>query len=101
MAASKRITSQMSERWIHRNPFATETENGDPPMRSAKLLLALSLSALIGAAGCAEELLEVGPENVTKPGTGKWDSSVEAVFVDMEFDGTLFTTSSFNAQQTI
>jgi hypothetical protein len=71
-------------------------------MRFAKLFSpALAAAALLGAAGCMSEEIEIGPEDVTKPGDGKWDSSVEAVFVDMEFDGTLFATSSFNSQQTI
>jgi hypothetical protein len=64
-------------------------------------ILSAALTALIGAAGCETETLEVAPEDMTKPGEGKWDTSVEALFVDMEFDGTLFASSSFNPQQTI
>jgi hypothetical protein len=69
-------------------------------MRSPALFTA-TLTALLGAAGCATETIEVSPEDMTKPGEGKWDSSVEALFVDMEFDGRLFATSSFNPSQTI
>ncbi|HLU66973.1 MAG TPA: PPC domain-containing protein, partial [Kofleriaceae bacterium] len=68
-------------------------------MRLAKFITP-ALAALV-AAGCAADELEIGPEDVTKPGDGKWDSSVEAVFVDMEFDAVLFTTSSWNPRQTI
>jgi hypothetical protein len=62
---------------------------------------ALTATTLLGSVACETETLEVAPEDMTKPGEGKWDSSVEALFVDMEFDGTLFATSSFNPQQTI
>ena len=66
------------------------------------LMTAALATALLGsAAGCDTESLEVAPEDMTKPGEGKWDSSVEALFVDMEFDGALFATSSFNPSQTI
>jgi hypothetical protein len=62
-----------------------------------------ALIGLIATAGCLadDDLLEVNPEDVTKAGDGKWDSSVEAVFVDMEFDGVLRASSSFNARQQI
>ena len=62
---------------------------------------ALTTMTLLGSMGCDTETLEVAAEDMTKPGEGKWDTSVEALFVDMEFDGTLFATSSFNPQQTI
>ena len=62
---------------------------------------ALATALVGGVAGCDTETLEVAPEDMTKPGEGKWDSSVEALFVDMEFDGALFSTSSFNPSQTI
>lgn len=62
---------------------------------------ALTATTLLAATGCETETLEVAPEDMTKPGEGKWDTSVEALFVDMEFDGTLFASSSFNPQQTI
>ena len=62
---------------------------------------ALTATTLLAATGCETESLEVAPEDMTKPGEGKWDTSVEALFVDMEFDGTLLASSSFNPQQTI
>ena len=62
---------------------------------------ALAATTILGSTGCDTETLEVAPEDMTKPGEGKWDTSVEALFVDMEFDGTLFASSSFNPQQTI
>ena len=62
---------------------------------------ALTATTLLAATGCETETLEVAPEDMTKPGEGKWDTSVEALFVDMEFDGTLLASSSFNPQQTI
>ena len=70
-------------------------------MRPSTKSFALTLALVMGGACAAEEELTPGPEDMTKAGDGKFDSSVEAVFVDMEFDGTLFATSSFNAQQTI
>lgn len=66
-----------------------------------RMMTSAALAALIGAAGCQPDTLDVAAEDMTKPGEGKWDSSVEALFVDMDFDGTLFATSSFNPQQTI
>src|SRR5687767_7938572 len=69
-------------------------------MRTKKIL-APSLALLMAGACAAEEELVVGPEDVTKAGDGKFDSSVEAVFVDMEWDGKLLASSSFNPQQTI
>jgi hypothetical protein len=66
-----------------------------------RTFVAAALTSLIAAAGCETDTLEVSPEDMTKPGEGKWDTSVEALFVDMEFDGTLFASSSFNPQQTI
>ena len=62
---------------------------------------ALTATTLLAGTGCETETLEVAPEDMTKPGEGKWDTSVEALFVDMEFDGTLLASSSFNPQQTI
>ena len=62
---------------------------------------ALTATTLLAATGCETETLEVAAEDMTKPGEGKWDTSVEALFVDMEFDGTLLASSSFNPQQTI
>lgn len=52
--------------------------------------------------GCVDEdQITVNPENVTKAGDGKFDSSVEAVIVDFEFDGSLISDSSFSATQQI
>jgi hypothetical protein len=38
---------------------------------------------------------------IVKDEDGKADSSAAAIFLDMEFDGTLFTDSSWNAEQTV
>ncbi len=51
--------------------------------------------AAFAAAGCAADALTIEPGDYTKTNPfGKDDSSVEAIFVDMEFDGELFTDSS-------
>jgi hypothetical protein len=62
----------------------------------------LSLTALLApVAACTDDEIEVGAGDVTKAGDGKFDSSVEAVIVDFEFDGELVTDFAFNASQTI
>lgn len=63
--------------------------------------LSLTLAALLG--GCVDNDNEiiVGAGDVTKAGDGKFDSSVEAVIVDFEFDGSLITDSAFSASQQI
>ena len=65
--------------------------------------LPLSLMfAAVTVAGCtSEDTIPVGDGDITKAGDGKFDSSVEAVIVDFEFDGELFTDSSFSASQQI
>jgi hypothetical protein len=73
-------------------------------MRSIPLLpLALALAAALpGAGGCAaDDTQQVTAGDTTKAGDGKYDSSVEAVIVDFEFDGEVFSTSSFGASQQI
>jgi hypothetical protein len=66
-------------------------------------LLPLTLAAALPVLGCAadDDLLEIAPTDVEKAGEGKFDSSVEAVVVDFEFDGELFTTSGFGIEQQI
>jgi hypothetical protein len=67
-------------------------------MRTTSLALMLAASL----AGCVDsDEITVGPGDVTKAGDGKSDSSVEAVIVDFEFDGSLTTDSSFGAAQQI
>src|SRR5688500_8307975 len=67
-------------------------------MRTASLTLMLA-AALTGCVDNQE--ITVGPGDVTKAGDGKFDSSVEAVIVDFEFDGSLVSDSSFNAAQQV
>jgi hypothetical protein len=62
--------------------------------------IALPLSLLLAACG-GPDTLEVTDGDVTKAGDGKYDSSAEAVFVDMEFDGVVRSTSSFNPSRVI
>jgi hypothetical protein len=65
-------------------------------------MIAPSLALLLAGACAAEDAeLVPGPEDMTKSGDGKFDSSVEAVFVDMEWDGSMLASSSFNPNQTI
>lgn len=67
-------------------------------MRTTSLCLMLSAAL----AGCVDsEEITVNPGDVTKAGDGKFDSSVEAVIVDFEFDGELITDSAFSATQQI
>jgi hypothetical protein len=62
----------------------------------------LSLMLATALAGCVDNNeIEVGAGDVTKAGDGKFDSSVEAVIVDFEFDGSLVTDSSFNPNQQV
>ncbi|MCA9581141.1 MAG: PPC domain-containing protein [Myxococcales bacterium] len=67
------------------------------PLRSLSLHLPLFLVCL--SVGCAAD----GATNTSaddgyfvKGGSGKFDSSVEGIILDFEFDGTLKTTSSWN-----
>ena len=67
--------------------------------------ISVALSLLLAAAtgGCATEI-EVGADDYTKPepdADGKYDSSAEAVFLDFDFDGELFTSSSWGTNQRI
>ncbi len=62
----------------------------------------LSLMLAAALAGCVDnDQITVNPEDVTKAGDGKFDSSVEAVIVDFEFDGELVTDSAFSTKQQI
>lgn len=63
---------------------------------SKSLVLAAAL------AGCTDDgEIPVGEGDVTKAGDGKFDSSVEAVIVDFEFDGQLITDFAFNPSQLV
>jgi hypothetical protein len=66
-------------------------------MRTSSLTLMLAAAL----AGCVDSDITVGPGDTTKAGDGKSDSSVEAVIVDFEFDGSLTSDSSFGASQQI
>jgi len=58
--------------------------------------------AAVTLAGCTNgDTITVGPGDVTKAGDGKFDSSVEAVIVDFEFDGELFSDFAFNPTQQV
>lgn len=67
------------------------------------------VSAGLAAAGCAgsEDLeeppggLEIADEDYVKGEGGKGDASVEAVFLDFTFDGTLVTTSTWGVERQI
>jgi len=62
----------------------------------------LPLMFAAALAGCtSEDTITVNPGDITKAGDGKFDSSVEAVIVDFEFDGELFTDFAFNPQQQV
>ncbi len=66
------------------------------------LPFALAVTLVGTVAGCTDDdTLTVGPGDTTKAGDDKADSSVEAVIVDFEFDGQLFTDFSFSASQQI
>jgi hypothetical protein len=68
-------------------------------MRQLSTTALFSLPLLACASG--GDVLDVGDSDVTKAGDGKYDSSVEAVFVDMEFDGTLLAPSTFGVEARI
>jgi hypothetical protein len=71
-------------------------------MRHSKFLAFALAAAALPAAGCAiDAYQDASPEDVTKAGDGKFDSSIEAVIVDFELDGELVTDSSFNLNQKI
>jgi len=58
--------------------------------------------AAVTLAGCTNgDTITVGPGDVTKAGDGKFDSSVEAVIVDFEFDGQLISDFAFNPTQQV
>jgi hypothetical protein len=65
------------------------------------------LPALLLAASCAAPLIACTTEDdfldgeIVKDEDGKTDSSAAAVFIEIEFDGSLLTDSSWNAEQTI
>ncbi len=65
-----------------------------------KLLLVALLASL---GGCAADPSLLAPEDLpyTKVEPGKEDSSVEAVFVEMDFDAELHTTRQWGAEQQI
>ena len=64
--------------------------------RSSRLFFAASLLAATTACDAAETL-EVGKDDYVKQGSvGKADSSVEAIFVDFEFEGQVRVGSQFN-----
>ena len=76
-------------------------------MNAKHWMFGIGTMALI-ASGCAgsddaEPIagIEVGAGDYVKGGAGKSDASVEAVFLDFEFDGQLLTTSSWNANSQI
>ncbi|MCA9609234.1 MAG: hypothetical protein KC619_26715, partial [Myxococcales bacterium] len=64
------------------------------------LLLATLLLAL---GGCAADPSTLAPEDLpyTKVEPGKEDSSVEAIFLEMDFDAELHTSRQWGAQQQI
>ncbi len=77
-------------------------------MKRSTLILILATAALAAACGdtgtpedAAAPNLDVTDGDVTKVEPGKADSSAEAVFVDMEFDGELLASSGFNAKRHI
>ncbi len=55
-----------------------------------------SLVALPLALGCTADPYE--GQGVKPDGDGKWDASAVALFVDFEFDATVFTSSSYNPE---
>ena len=65
--------------------------------------LALLCAAPIVAGSLAACTTEADPYEgeIVKDEDGKADSSAAAIFMDMEFDGQLFTDSSWNAEQTV
>src|SRR5262245_40622322 len=64
-------------------------------------LRALPLILLAGI-GCTSDSIVPGSDDFTKVDPlGKDDSSVEAIFVDMEFDGEMVTDSTFNLSSQI
>lgn len=69
-------------------------------MRTTTSLSIMLAAALAGCVDSSDEIT-VNPEDLTKAGDGKFDSSVEAVIVDFEFDGELVTDSAFSATQQI
>lgn len=78
-------------------------------MRTTSILSTLFCTSLVVAAGCAAE--PAGPSDtgeqtvdqgdLVKPEEGKADSSVQAVFVDFEFDGEVLASSSWSAKSAI
>lgn len=63
--------------------------------------LSLSLAASALVFGCASDSLTPGEGDFTKAGDGKYDSSIEALFVDFDFDGELIASSSFGVTRKI
>jgi hypothetical protein len=60
----------------------------------------VALSSLVGLgllAGCdpQQDLLDIDPDSLTKAEVGKADSSIEAVVLDFEFDGEMWTSQNF------
>ena len=72
-------------------------------MNRTILTASLALSLTPACADLEDEAtLDIGEGDYQKGGiSGKADSSVEAIILDFEFDGSLLATSSFGASQTI
>jgi len=77
-------------------------------MFSKRTLTTIFLSSLVMVTACGDEEAVEGPstfsasdDQVTKVEEGKADTSAEAVFVDMDFDGELLTTSTFRPEAQI
>jgi hypothetical protein len=73
-------------------------------MNRSILTASLALSLLPTACTDVDDdaMLEIGEGDYQKGGiNGKADSSVEAIIVDMEFDGELLSSSQFGAASTI
>jgi hypothetical protein len=64
----------------------------------AALLLAATCAAPLTACTTEEDLLD---GEIVKDEDGKTDSSAAAIFIEIEFDASLVTNSSWNAEQTV
>src|SRR5687768_1509946 len=64
----------------------------------ASLLLAAVCAAPLSACTTEDDFLE---GEIVKDEDGKTDSSAAAIFVDIEFDGSLLVDSAWNAEQTV
>ena len=80
-------------------------------MRTTSFLTTALCTVFVFAAGCAADTSgpsepsggtqTVDQDDLVKPEEGKADSSVQAVFVDFEFDGEVLASSSWNAKSAI